>query len=257
MKKFLVILSLVIALSWGTWFVSTEYLYVVPILTYHHVDEVIRSDSPTVLAENFAKQMEFIATRGYKVITLYEVVEAIKTGKKLPRNSVTITFDDGYLDNYVYAYPVLKKYNFPATIFFITNKSSPDGFLAREQMLEMKENNINFGSHSKSHPYLPELKDEQLRDEIFDSKKRLEEKLNSEVKYFCYPLGGFNDKIIDMVKEAGYQAAFTTNRGKGRLNKNLSALKRIKISNADTNPLRMWGKLSGFFNLFRSAKEPY
>ncbi|MBM3247990.1 MAG: polysaccharide deacetylase family protein [Candidatus Omnitrophica bacterium] len=257
MKKPLVILSLVVVLTWGAWFVFTEHLYVVPILAYHHVDEVIHSDSPTVLTDNFARQMEFISSRGYKVLTLDEVIEAIRAGKRLPRNSLAITFDDGYANNYIYAYPVLKKYNFPATIFIITGKDASDGFISREQMLQMQENNIFFGSHSKSHQYLPELKDEQLRDEIFNSKKELEEKINSEVKYFCYCFGGFSDKIIDMVKEAGYQAAFTTNRGKGRFNKNIYALKRVKVGNADTNPLRMWGKLSGFFNFFRSEKEPY
>jgi peptidoglycan/xylan/chitin deacetylase (PgdA/CDA1 family) len=189
-------------------------------------------------------------------LTLDEVIEAIRSGRKLPRNSLAITFDDGYMDNYVYAYPILKKYHFPATIFIITNKSVSEGFIGPEEMLQMQEDNISFGSHSKSHQYLPELKDEQLRDEIFNSKKELEEKIGSEVKYFCYCLGGFSDKIIDMVKEAGYRGAFTTNRGKGRFNKNIYALKRVKISNADTNPLRMWGKLSGFFNLFRSEKDP-
>jgi len=257
MKKLLIIFFTIGVLIFTGWFVGTRYLYSVPILVYHHVDGAVATDSPTVSTAGFSKQMELIHQRGYNVITLDSLVNAAQNKTRLARNSVVITFDDGDKDNYLNAYPVLKKYNFPATIFIITQKVGQNDYISWEEMSEMMKNNISFGAHSRSHFYLPDLNEEGLQYEILGSKKDMEEKLKTEVKYFCYPIGGFSDRIMRVVQEAGYKGAFTTNRGKGRLNENLYALKRVKIGNTDTNPLRMWGKLSGFFNLFRSEKEPY
>lgn len=257
MKKTIIFAVILGILIFVGWFVFTEYLYVVPILTYHHIDEAMHKDCPTVLTENFQEQMEYIHKKGYRVITLDELVEAIKSNRKLPRNSVVITIDDGYEDNYVNAFPIFKKYNFPATIFIITKKIGQDSYLSWDQVKEMNQEDIAFGGHTRTHAYLPEVKDNQLKDEILGSKKDIEERLNVEVEYFCYPIGGFSDKVIEVVKESGYKGACTTNRGNNRFNKDVYALQRIKISNSDTNAFKMWAKLSGFYNLLRSEKSPY
>ncbi|MFH1655422.1 MAG: polysaccharide deacetylase family protein [Candidatus Omnitrophota bacterium] len=257
MKKILIISFLIGALMFAGWLVCTEHIYVVPILAYHHIDKEIHKDSPTVLAENFQMQMKYIYDRGYNVITVDELINSINKDIKLPRNSVVITIDDGYDDNYIYAYPFFKKYNFPATIFIITKWLEKEGYLSWDQILEMSQNNIAFGAHTRTHAYLPEIKDSQLYDEILGSKLDIQARLKKEAKYFCYPIGGFSDKIIQHVRAAGYGGAFTTNRGEGRFNKNIFALKRIKMTNSDTNVFRMWGKLSGFYNLFREEKSPY
>lgn len=257
MRKTLIAAVIIGVLVFAGWFVFTEHLYVVPILAYHHVDEVMHKDSPTVFPENFLKQMEFIHDKGYNVITLDELVDAIIEKRKLPRNSVVITIDDGYKDNYVYAYPVFKKYNLPATIFIISGKIGQQDFLSWSQIKEMKQNNISFGAHTRSHAYLPDLKGEQLKAEISGSKKDIERELKSEIKNFCYPIGGFSEEIIQIVKQSGFVSACTTNRGKGRFNKNVYALKRIKMTDSDIAFVRIWGKLSGFYNLFREEKSPY
>ena len=257
MKKIIILSVFLGVLIFGVWFVSTEYLYVVPILKYHHIDEVIHKDSPTVLVENFQNQMKYIHDKGYNVISLDELVQAINNDRKLPRNSVAITIDDGYDNNYSHAYPIFKKYNFPVTIFVISDWMGKEGYLSWEEILEMNKNNISFGAHTRTHAYLPELKDKELTYEIHGSKRYIETKLNAEVRYFCYPIGGFSDKIIQFVRAAGYKGACATNRGKGRFNKNIYALKRVKITNSDTNFFRMWGKLSGFYNLLRKEKAPY
>jgi len=257
MKKALIVAIAIGVLAFAVWFVFTENLYVVPILAYHHIDTEIHKDSPTVLVENFQMQMKYIHDRGYNVITVDELINAINKDIKLPRNSVVITIDDGYKDNYTHAYPVFKKHNLPAAIFIITRWMGKEGYLNWDNILEMSENNITFGAHTRSHAYLPEIKDKQLYDEIFGSKLDIETRLKKEAKYFCYAIGGFSDKIIQTVRAAGYKGAFTTNRGKGRFNKNIFALKRVKMTNSDTNVFRMWGKLSGFYNLFREEKSPY
>ena len=163
MKKLLIISIFIGVLIFATWFVFTEYLYVVPILVYHHVDDEIYKDSPTVLRENFAQQMQFIHEKDYNVIALDELVDSIQGNYKLPRNSVVITFDDGYQDNYVHAFPILNKFNFPAIIFIATNKIDTKGFLTWDQIFVMQKNNISFGSHTRAHAYLPELEEKELK----------------------------------------------------------------------------------------------
>ena len=200
--------------------------------------------------------MAYLKNHHYKVLPLGEVVDAIKAGKHLPFKSVVITFDDGYEDNYTEAYPILKKYGFTATIFLISDSINTDGFLKLEQIRDMLAHNINFGAHTRTHAYLPGVSTQQRRDEIFGSKKILEEQLGVKISNFAYPTGGFNDEIKKIVEEAGYASAVTTNRGHDRFNHDLYELKRVRLSDHDTRNDYLWSKLSGFYNLFRKLKEP-
>jgi peptidoglycan/xylan/chitin deacetylase (PgdA/CDA1 family) len=257
MRKTLIAAVIIGILAFAGWFVFTEYLYVVPILTYHHIDEETHKDSPTVLVKNFQKQMEFIHDKGYNVITLDELVTATIEKRKLARNSVVITVDDGYRDNYAKAYPVFKKYNFPATIFIISRKIGQKDYLSWDEIRQMQQNNISFGAHSRTHPYLPAISSKQQKEEIAGSKEDIEQKLNTEVKYFCYPVGGFNREVISLVKQSGFKGACTTNKGKGWLNKNIYALKRIKMKDSDIKAFNLWRKLCGFYYWFIKEKAPH
>ncbi|HOX54234.1 MAG: polysaccharide deacetylase family protein [Candidatus Omnitrophica bacterium] len=258
MKKLLATILVIGVLIYAGWFLAVNYLYSVPILMYHHVDGANKStDSPTVSKENFAKQMELIHKKGYNVISLDALVDATLNKKRLARNSVVITFDDGYKDNYTNAYPDLKKYNFPATIFIITGKIGQIEYVSWEDILEMSKNNISFGSHSRCHRYLPDLEEGEVKKSVVESKKDLEQKLNTEVKYFCYPLGGFSDRIIKIVQEAGYKGACTTNKGGNRFNTDTYSLKRIKMKDADIMSWNLWRKLCGFYYWFTREKAPY
>jgi peptidoglycan/xylan/chitin deacetylase (PgdA/CDA1 family) len=257
MRKTLIAAVIIGVLVFAGWFIATEYLYVVPILVYHRVENISYTDTPTVLAENFSKQMDLIHSKNYNVITLDELVEAIKTNRKLARNSVVITFDDGYENNYKFAYPALKKYNFPATIFIISRKIGQKDYLSWDEIRQMQQNNISFGAHSRTHPYLPAISSKQQKEEIAGSKEDIEQKLNTEVKYFCYPVGGFNREVISLVKQSGFKGACTTNKGKGWLNKNIYALKRIKMKDSDIKAFNLWRKLCGFYYWFVKEKAPY
>lgn len=233
--------------------------YVVPILMYHHVG--IPSGKwrlNTVSEKSFDYQMSFLKRHGFRVITTGDLVKGIKEGQEFLRNVVVIQFDDGYEDNYKYAFPILKKYGFPATVFLISSQigTNPD-FLTWEQVKEMERNNINFGAHTVHHAYLPDLPLDQAQAEILGSKKQIEENLGHSVDYFCYPVGGFSADIKKMVEEDGFQAAMTTNRGKERYNFDLYELKRIHMNNTDFkySGVIMWFKLSGYYNLFRHFKH--
>jgi len=207
------------------------------ILTYHRINEEIEPDE-TVTPEEFQKQLQYIK-ENYKVISLDQAVEYIQTDIKRISNSIVITFDDGYSDNYHNAYPLLKKYDFPATIFlisgFINNKGGK--YLSRSQIEEMMGNNISFGSHTVSHRILTSLGNEEITREIRDSKDMLKSQLGQRINFFAYPVGSkvdFNDQIREIVRSCKYTCACSNIYGMNDENADIFALKRIGIETTDT-----------------------
>ena len=258
MKKRFIVLFLIVAFLGFLFFLWFPPRYVVPILMYHSVDN--KAGTFFVSPENFAKQMEYIKKNGYEVITLDELVRSIKDKKHLKGNKVVITFDDGYKDNFINAYPVLKKYQFSATIFLITDFIDKNpAFLSWSEVRIMSKDKISFGGHTKTHFYLGSMLDEKnVFDELAGSKKAIEQQINTPADYFCYPGGGFNERVKSLVVQAGYKGACATNRGFADFNSDVYELKRIKVTNSDTNkPFSFWAKLSGYYNLFRKEKNPY
>jgi peptidoglycan/xylan/chitin deacetylase (PgdA/CDA1 family) len=263
MRKIFLVLFLVI-LSLGLfYFFWLSPKYTIPILVYHSVN----NDKGTffVSPENFAKQMEHIKKNGYEAIALDELAVNIKNKKFFKRNKVVITFDDGYKDNFQYAYPVLKKLRFPATIFLITDfidkKFTGEGkeFMNWDEVMIMSKDRISFGGHTKTHFYLGFIEDEKAAfEEIEGSKKAIEEKIGMSVNYFCYPSGGFCQRTKELVMQAGYKGACTTNRGFADFNSYVYELKRIKVTNSDmTKPFCFWIKLSGYYNVLRKEKNSH
>ena len=256
-KRFIGLLLIVIfvCISSFFWFAPR---HTVPILMYHSVDN--KAGTFFVSPENFAKQMEYIKKNGYEVITLDELVGSIRNKEHLKRNKVVITFDDGYQDNFINAYPVLKKYQFPATIFLITDFIDKNpAFLSWSEVKIMSKDKISFGGHTKTHFYLGSVTDDKIvLNEIAGSKKAIEQQINMPVNYFCYPGGGFNERVKALVVRAGYQGACATNRGFADFNSDVYELKRIKVTNSDANkPFSFWAKLSGYYNLFRKGRNPH
>jgi len=263
MKKIFIPLFLAVILFTVLYYFWLVPKYTVPILMYHEIG--YEGGSFSVTPENFARQREYIKNGRYEVITLDQLVEGVKSGKAFKRNKVVITFDDGYENNFKYAYPVLKKMKFPATIFIISGfmdripREGEKEFLKWAEVKEMAENGISFGSHTMNHMYLGDAMDEKAAlGEIAGSKKMIEEKTGSSVGYFCYPSGGFNDKVKEMVKSCGYKGACTTNRGFVDFNRDVYELKRVKVTNSDlSRPVSFWIKLSGYYNVLRKEKHPH
>lgn len=255
MRKFLIILGSITLISAVLVFLVLPRFYTVPILMYHYID--YQQNSVTVLPDNFRKQMAYLYKNNYQVISLDELVQETKAKKTFNRKSVVITFDDGYEDNYTYACPILKRYDFPAAIFLISGMVGKKGYLNWQQIKDMQGQGILFGAHAtKYNTYLPDLEqDQDLIMEIAGSKIDIERQIKTKVDYFSYPIGGFNDKIKDIVKIAGYKGACTTNRGRDRFNRDVFELNRVKMTNSSSN-IVLWFKLSGYYNLFRCLKKP-
>ena len=257
LKKIILTLIATLALGVSCFFLWASNQYVVPIVMYHHVDDVEHKMAPTVHPDTFSAQMAYLKERHFNVISLNELVKSLRDGEKLSRNSVVITFDDGYDNNYTKAFPILKKYDFPATLFVSSDYVGQEGYVTIDQLQEMRGHKIVIGSHTRHHAYLPDLSAEEQRDEIMQSKAILEEKLDGAVQYFSYPVGGFSDSIKTFVKDAGYQAAVTTNRGFDKSNQDIFEINRVKVGGNDESPIKLWAKFSGYYNILRSPKNPY
>ena len=258
LKRAVIAIALIAAAASVFFFGYMRPRYVLPILMYHGVSDV-EGTSLYVKPEVFARQMEFLRDNGYKVISLDEFVSGTRAGREFGAKTIVITFDDGFEDNYLNAFPVLVKYRMPATIFLITGYVGREkGYLNWDQVRVMYENGIDFGGHTRNNVYLPSAGGKAaLEEEIEGPREDILSGLGAEAEYFCYPTGGFNEEIKNMVKAAGYKGACTTNRGYDRYNRDLYELKRVKITNSDaTRPFHFRAKLSGYYNLFRSLKNP-
>ena len=258
LRKLTIVFLIAAFAAWGFYFFYMQPRYTVPVLMYHSI-ATDPASSLSVTPENFQKQMQYLQNAGYSVISLDELVNAILAGKKFSRKEVVLTFDDGFEDNYIKAFPVLSKYDVPAIIFLETaNIGSQDMYLTWDQVRLMAKNNVAFGAHTKTGAYLPSIKEEQLLvSEIVSSKSDIEGQTEKEVRYFCYPTGGFNDRIKEIVRNAGYKGACTTNRGFDKLNADVYEINRIKITDSDMNkPFNFQAKLSGYYNIFRKGKSP-
>ncbi|HEA47228.1 MAG TPA: polysaccharide deacetylase family protein [bacterium] len=223
----------------------------IPVLMYHMVSPG-KKEKYRISPEKFASQMEYLSKKGYQTISPDKLLEfvnpaparrsGVKGGRALPEKPVLLTFDDGYKDNFTYAYPILKKYNFKATIFLVTQYmgkkngwgQEDEEILSWEEIGEMKKEGFFFGSHTHTHPNLLELSRDKVLSEIRDSKRILEGRLKELIGFFAYPYGKFNSQIEKMVKEAGYLGAFSTLPGKNGRNEDPFLLRRILIRGYDT-----------------------
>ena len=200
------------------------------VLNYHKVDN--ENISLSVLPKDFDRQMKYLKDNNFHTITMDEMYAALTEGAELPENPVVITFDDGYDDNYKYAYPILKKYGFKGTIFVITSfldRGQP-GYITWGQAQEMESSGvINIESHTVTHSSMTEQTDEQLRFEMAESKRDIEQRLGKTVGFIAYQTGTFNLHIASLVKEAVYKGAFTIKYGNVDRASNLYALERVPI----------------------------
>ena len=205
----------------------------IPILMYHSIELMPKSTvmrSLHVPPKRFMTQMWLLKRLGYKGLSMRELVpylEGKKTGKV-----VGITFDDGYQNNLYNAAPILKKYNFNATCYLVSqrigNSNTWDSckgitqrpLMTQSEVQEWLNLGLDIGAHSQTHPLLDELSEQKSHEEIFNCIVDLELMFRVSIKDFCYPFGRFNQSLIKMIKEAGYITATSMSRGRAISTKN-------------------------------------
>jgi peptidoglycan/xylan/chitin deacetylase (PgdA/CDA1 family) len=231
---------------------------------YHSVNPGARPENRlAVTPDTFERQMRFLEEHRYNVLPLEKITDLLKNKKRIPPRTLAIAFDDGYKDNYTYAFPVLKKYNFPATMFIIINEvgrineSGIHDRLSWDEIKIMRDSGIiDFGSHALGPEPLINLKsDEEIKRQIFDSKKVLEEKLGEPVVAFSYPEGRFSLKIRQLVIDAGYKVAVTTSPGRKFPDADVFALKRLRISSTSNNLFIFRLEVSGYYTFIKEHRD--
>jgi peptidoglycan/xylan/chitin deacetylase (PgdA/CDA1 family) len=212
----------------------------VPILYYHRVAEGI-SPKQGISPSIFKSQIAYLREKRYHSIGFENLTDRLRKGTPLPSRPVIFTFDDGYLDTYNSACPILKEAGFSATIFlvsgFIGSFTDWEGgqknrapLMTRENILTLSADGFDFGGHTRTHKKLVAISWEEARYEIEAGKKDLEEMIQKPIHSFAYPYGDFNDQIIALVKNCGFKAARTVHTGNTHQEKDLFRLACVKIN---------------------------
>ncbi|PIR12732.1 hypothetical protein COV49_04340 [Candidatus Falkowbacteria bacterium CG11_big_fil_rev_8_21_14_0_20_39_10] len=232
------------------------------ILLYHYIDD--SGLYLSVSSKDFKKQMQYLRQYGYNVISLEKLYSIIIKKKEIPKKTVVLTFDDGLKSQFKNAWPVLKKYNLPATFFASPHllgkrlnnmEDKPQEVMGEEELLELSKSElIDIEPHAMTHRELTSLSLDEAKKEIIDSKKDLERLLNKKCEFFAYPRGAFNSEIINILRKENFKSAVSVKEGVAGRNSNLFKLPRNTIHGQMTE-IEFIGKLNYFcaiFNFFRN-----
>jgi peptidoglycan/xylan/chitin deacetylase (PgdA/CDA1 family) len=208
-----------------------------PILTFHAIDKrsSVISISPKVFQGAIAKLRE----GGYQALRLMQAVDFLHRGVPFPDRSFAITFDDGYQSVYEEAFPVLKSYGMPATVFLtvgekgVTSRKgrlpslSGRPVLSWQEIQEMQRAGIDFGAHTLTHPDLTHLSSDQVKTEVCEAKSIIEDVLGAPVTSFAYPYGRYNRRVREIVREH-FACACSDKLGLASQGSDLYALERVE-----------------------------
>ncbi|WP_435894481.1 polysaccharide deacetylase family protein [Oceaniferula spumae] len=197
----------------------------VTVLGYHDFSKNKKATEMLLPTGKFRKQMQAIRELGLNVITMDDFLAWKRGEKKIADKSVVITIDDGWKSVYTDAYPVLKEFGYPFTVFLYSNYVDGGGSaLTTEMIKEMQKHGCTIGSHSVSHPYPATVKAERakgadeftkyLKKEFAESRKILQQKFGGKVSTYAYPGGFVTGEMLPIATESGYECLFTVLPGK-------------------------------------------
>jgi peptidoglycan/xylan/chitin deacetylase (PgdA/CDA1 family) len=210
------------------------------VLYYHSV--------PASERRLFARQLDVVVRCARPIGTDEDIDPA------LGRDCIAITFDDGFENFLTQAVPELKKRKIPATVFVIADgmnrefgsETYAEKLLSLEQVRSLPSGLVTIGSHTLTHPMLTQVEEGSARQEIQDSRTKLEAMLDRQVKQFSFPFGGFNERLLEFCREAGYKRAYTTLPAFAFEQPNEFVVGRVRVDPTDW-PLEFRLKLAGAY----------
>lgn len=221
----------------------------VRVLTYHRFGEV-NHDPFCVAPKDFERQMSWLA-QNRLAVSLREIEEYIHQGKSLRDGALLVTMDDGCSSVLTHALPILKHYQIPSVAFVTTGnigrktdqlnqqgEKPKEDYLDWEQLGRLSSEGVDIGSHALTHRSLTKMPIDDAKNEMFQSRKELEQKLGISVSSFAYPYGtlaDFNLPLADSLRSTGYRLAFTSQHGMLRNNLDSMLLPRIKVEGGDAD----------------------
>jgi peptidoglycan/xylan/chitin deacetylase (PgdA/CDA1 family) len=204
--------------------------------------------------------MNLLKRLGYVSLSLQNLAAYLRGQKNIPTKSVVITFDDGYEDNFTHAWPILRETGTAANIFLVTDMigksnvwdQNPVGairespLLTEDQIKEMQDGGIFFGSHTANHIDMTKENSAWVREELERSKKRLEDLTRRYDTAFCYPYGRLNTEVKRWVREAGYSCALAGDEGPLKQEADLFNLRRVQVF-PGTSLFGFWKKIQSWY----------
>jgi peptidoglycan/xylan/chitin deacetylase (PgdA/CDA1 family) len=208
-----------------------------PIMMYHYVGE-IPADSDairinlTVETGAFRAQMQYLRDNGYTPISLYDLYGALMRGDVLPSKPVILTFDDGYINHYTTAFPILQEYGYSGTFFIITGRADANNpeHLNWQQIREMSDAGMNMESHTKDHAELNARDYEFIVYQVLGSLESLTRYTERQPLMFCYPVGRYDDSTLNVLNTLPIWAAVTTQPGTLHTTDRVLEMPRVRIS---------------------------
>ena len=183
-----------------------------PILLYHAVGEPVEIEWPPSLimpASLFEAHLQYLIQEGYKVVSVEELVSLLQNGGNLDK-VVAVSFDDGYRNNHTAAFPLLKKYNAKASFYVVHRDIGKTIYMDNDRLLDLLANGMEIGSHTINHAPLALIDPKYLPWEVGSAKKFIEKNLDGYIlKGIAYPNGGYNEKVIEAVKEYNFSYGLT------------------------------------------------
>jgi peptidoglycan/xylan/chitin deacetylase (PgdA/CDA1 family) len=230
------------------------------ILMYHSIN---KDNAFFIVTEkNFKKQLEYLKRKKLKIIKLSDLIKKIKNREDVS-NHVCITFDDGYKDNYDTVFPIIKKYSFPITIFIVTDyigkvlrtSQVAKEILSESNIREMSDSGlIEFMPHTQSHCLLNKISLARVRQEIDESKKKIEQITQKKATVFAYPKGRFTDDVVEYLRKGDWLGAVTIKEGLVNKNGDLFKLERNSIDSTTTF-IQFKGKISQTIDKYNQIKK--
>ena len=204
----------------------------IPVLLYHRIGD---TEGPlTVTPEKFETDLIRLQELGYSTITLETFRRyLVNSDIRLPDKPIMLSLDDGYLDNFMNAYPILRRYGMTAAFYIITSMVGEADRLTKGNIREMAANGMSIGSHTVSHRPLGDMGDEEASNELSLSRTYLEELLQKSVDFIAYPKGSYNGSTGAEASEAGYCGGFSIVPGTCSRNTNPFVLRRIPVFSYD------------------------
>ncbi len=241
----------------------------IPILMYHEVIDAkeeaalkgrVRPMAETyyVKSDAFEAQLKFLSDRGFKTIALDNLARRIKEHDRWRVNekSIIISFDDGYEGNFTHAFPLLKQYGFHAVFFVTTNWIGQPGMMTWQMLAQMAREGMSIQSHTKTHPFLKQLSDEQVACELQDSKLAIEQHLSTQVRFVSLPNGSYGENYKKLAIEAGYTGGCSSHIGYNTAATDGFLMQRILVSSHYTiREFRQIVLNEGFFVLLLEFKQ--
>lgn len=234
----------------------------ITIVSYHSISPI--SHRYAITPRTFDGQIAFIK-QNYKVIKLNQIPEAFGNDEKGVRQLV-VTFDDGFSNFFQFAYPILQKHSIPCTMFLPSGLigqynvwDSKRDFLPKieimnkQELLALKSGGlVDFGSHTIDHVSMRNLSRDEMKRQVVDSKKQLEDLFGFRIYMFAYPygrLGNVSRLSRKILSESGYEIAVTARWGTLQSHQNILDLKRIFVDEEDDNE-DIRAKIEGHYDWF-------